>query len=227
MSGVDNQIPGSIFAAPDHQESTADRFIDPHTYCRLRFSPVLATGYLLALLREHFGDPLSIVEPVLQGYVWRNDSSSSILIEPSSHEVFTKMQQRPAILIKRGAIKFERMGLDDKIMEQGGVRGGTNYIVAMHGSHTVFCISSKAAHTELLANEVAMYLLQAAPTIRYGLCFDKDFKLEEIGELKTVQGVGGQYVIPVNFSFIGTHSWRINSSAPVIRHVDVNVLLTT
>jgi hypothetical protein len=230
MSGVeqiDDVLDVYPFSVPDGQETIADRFVDPHTFSRLRFSPILLTGFLLGLLREHFGNPHSIVEPVLQAYVWRNAPDTGILIEPNTGEVFKNMQQRPALLVKRNAIKNERLGIDDKIMTQGGVRGGEDFITSLHGSHTVFCISSRAAHAELLANEVAAYLLTASPVIRGSFRFDGDFKFEELGELRMVAGAGGQYVVPVTFSYIVVHVWRVASGAPLIRHIDVNVLLTT
>ncbi len=77
------------FEPPLRTETIADRFVDPRTFCRLRFSPMLATGVILGLLREHFGNPTAIVDPMLQAYVWRGDDKTAIMIETCTNEALT------------------------------------------------------------------------------------------------------------------------------------------
>ncbi len=102
---------------------------------------------------------------------------------------------------------------------------GREFVVTLHGSHTVFCLSGKPGHAETLANETALYLLQSAPLIRGSLCFKGDFKLEEIGQLGTVNGLGGQYVIPLTFSYVTDLAWSITPDRPALRHIDMRILL--
>jgi hypothetical protein len=223
MNG-NNNTPPSLPAAPVNTETLADEYFDPRTFCRLRFSPMLATGVLLSLLREHFGNAQSIVDPMLQQYVWRNDGGTDIMIETSTQEVLTNIQQRPAILVRRNAIRSQRMSIGDKVFALGP-QMGQSYIVAMHGSHTVFNIAAKAGHAEALANETAMFLLQFSPQIRGSLCFTGDFRLEEIGQIGRLEGSGGQYVVPVTFSYIAEIPWTLNANLPPIRHVHIKMLL--
>lgn len=212
------------FDPPETTETIADRFVDPRTFCRLRFSPMLATGIILGLLREHFGNPTAIVDPMLQRYVWSNDDTTRIMIETCTNEALTRLQTRPAVLIRRNAIRPKREGLDDEIKKTGAEQG-REYVVTLHGSHTVFCLSGKPGHAEVLANETGMYLLQTAPLIRGSLCFKGDFKLDEIGELGTVDGLGGQYVVPLTFSYVTDFTWSIAPDMPVLRHIDLKILL--
>jgi len=212
------------FEPPNTTETLADRFVDPRTFCRLRFSPILATGVILGLLREHYGNPTAIVDPMLLPYIWRNDDASRILIETCTNDALTQIQVRPAILVRRNAIRPKREGLDDEIKKLGG-ENGREFVLTLHGSHTVFCIAGKPGQAESLANETAVYLMQSAPLIRGSLCFKGDFKLDEIGELGVIEGLGGQYVVPLTFSYITEFAWSIAPDAPLLRYIDVKMLL--
>ena len=221
MSPNDNR---HTFAPPKTTETIAERFVDPRTFCRLRFSPLLATGVILGLLREHFGNPTAIVDPMLLSCVWRLDDSTAMMIETCTNDALAMIQKRPAILIRRNAIRPKREGLDDELKSLTGERG-RDYVITLHGSHTVFCITGKPGHTETLANETAMYLLQSAPLIRGSLCFKGDFKLDEIGELGVIDGLGGQYVVPVTFSYVTDFAWSISPDRPMLRRIDIKMLL--
>ena len=214
----------NTFQPPEITETIADRFVDPRTFCRLRFSPTLATGVILGLLREHYGDPTSIIEPSLQQYVWRSDNTTAMMIETCTNDALTRIQMRPAILIRRNAIKIQKEGLDNEMKSLGAERG-QSYVVSFQGAHTVFCIAGKPGHAEVLANETAIYLLQASPKITGSLCFKGSFMLEQIGELGTIDGLGGQYVVPITFSYITDFAWSIAPDTPVLRHIDMKVLL--
>lgn len=212
------------FAPPNRTETIADRFVDPRTFCRLRFSPMLATGVILGLIREHFGNPTAIVDPMLQRYVWRNDDATHIMIETCTNDALSKIQMRPAILVRRNAIQPRREGIDDELKTLGG-ETGRDFVVTLHGSHTIFCIGGKPGFTEVLANETAIQLMQSAPMIRGSLCFKGDFKLDQIGELGVLEGLGGQYVVPLTFSYITDFAWSIAPDAPLLRYIDVKMLL--
>jgi hypothetical protein len=102
-------------------------------------------------LREHFGNPNSITDPMLQQCVWRNDNTTGIVIETSTNEVLTNIQQRPAILVRRNAIKTQRLGVGDKIIPMKP-QMGESFVIALHGSHTVFNIATKATACNFAAD---------------------------------------------------------------------------
>jgi hypothetical protein len=212
------------FDAPLTTETLADQYHDPRTFCRLRFSPMLATGVILSMLQEHFGNPTSIVDPVVQSYVWRNDGGTAIMIETLTKETISNIGQRPAILVRRNAVRTQRVSIGDKVFPMGP-QMGTSFVVGVQGSHTIFNISTRAGHAEALANETAMLLLQFSPAIRGCLCFSGDFQLEEIGQIGQLDGAGGQYVVPVTFSYKTEIPWTLNENLPPIRHIHIKMLL--
>jgi hypothetical protein len=212
------------FAAPTNTETLANEYFDPRTFCRLRFSPMLATGVLISLLREHFGNPQSITDPMLQQCVWRNDTGTAIMIETSTNEVLANIQQRPAVLVRRNVIKTQRMSIGDKVFPLSP-QMGQPFVIGIHGSHTIFNIASKAGQAEALANETTMFLLQFSPMIRGSLCFTGDFQLEEIGQAGRLDGAGGQYAVPVTFSYIAEIPWTLNENLPPIRHIHIKMLI--
>jgi hypothetical protein len=161
---------------------------------------------------------------MLQQCVWRNDNTTGIVIETSTNEVLTNIQQRPAILVRRNAIKTQRMSIGDRITPLRP-QMGESFTIALHGSHTIFNIATKAGHAEALANETSMFLMQLAPAIRGSLCFAGDFKFEELGQVGMLDGIGGQYVVPATFSYIAEIPWTLHENLPPIRHIHFKMLL--
>ena len=213
---------------PDFQKSEitntgADVLLDPHAFCRVRFAPLVATGVFVSLLREHFGNPHSIVDPSLQNCVWRNDLDTGIVIESSSNDVLTHIGQRPAVLVRRDPVQNrQRHAINNEVLQMGGQRG-REFGIVLHGSHTVFSIASKPAHAETLANEVTMFLTQFIPVIQHGLCFGQ-MDLQEIGQLSKLEGGGGSYVVPSTFSYVTSFAWTLDADLPPLRHVSLKVL---
>jgi hypothetical protein len=196
----------------------------PRVFCRLRFSPMLLTGVILGLVREHYGNPQTIVDPTLQKFIWRQGDETDILIESCGTITETRMQQRPAIIIKRRAFKTQRLGINDEI-KGSAIWGPAQYTEIIAGSHTLFCISKLSGTAENLANETALYLQEFAPVIRGSLGMEYDFRLTEIGELGLLEGASETYVVPITFEHASRHSWAIADHVTPIRKFDFKILL--
>ncbi|GHT30386.1 hypothetical protein FACS1894214_0140 [Planctomycetales bacterium] len=210
------------FSKPEITHARTDNRIDPRTFCRLRFSPILATGVVVDILREHFGTPQSIIDPMLQNYIWEDTDKSGIIIETSTNEKLTQISQRPAILVRRDDIRSSRRIIGDEysLLTNYNTRQFTR---SFEGSHTIFNIAAKAGHAEALANESAWLLLGFSSLICQSLCFE-DFQLEQIGKIAKLEGSGGQYVIPATFSYKASFEWSLDENLPPIRHVDTKLL---
>jgi hypothetical protein len=209
------------FVPPITQDTLADAQVEDRSLRRQNFSPMLLSGIVVDVLRQHFGNPSSIFDPLLQDRIWRPSDATSILIETCTKEVLTQIQQRPAILVKRNAIKFESFMLNNEVVPMGATPG-REFGMRARGSHTVFCITTSSGNTEALAQETWMLLLQFSPRIRSLLRLQRDFEIEEIGELRTLEGIGGQYVVPLTFTYAVDHTWILKSTAPQVRHVQMN-----
>ena len=205
------------FQKPEITNTKADCYLDPQRYCRERFSPTLATGVFVHVLREHFGSPQSITNPLLQNYVWRSGKDTGIVIEASSNDALMNVGQRPAVFVRRNPVTCQRFIIGD--------HGGSNsdYAVMLAGSHTVFNAAASPGQAEALVDETTTLLLEFSPEIRCSLCFE-DFQLQEIGQVAVLEGSGGQYVVPVTYKYMTTRSWTIGYDLPPIRHVDLRVL---
>jgi hypothetical protein len=211
----------STFRPPGITETAADRFVDPQTFCRLHYSPMLGTGVLLGLLQEHYGDPSAIEDPLLQQYIWRSGDTTAIMIETCTNDAISRIQMRPAILVRRNAMQIHRLVMNDQVTYLQGDRE-LGYLVALEGTHTVFCVAGKPGHAEILANETLRFLLMASPVIRQALCFH-DFLPTEVGEISTFPNLGGQYVVPVTFRYKADYPWSLAPDAPVLRHIEANI----
>jgi hypothetical protein len=209
------------FVPPATQNTIADGRVEDRSLKRVQLAPMQLTGVLVDVLRHHFGNPTSIFEPLLQNHIWRPSLDTTILIETCTREVLKQLQQRPAILVKRNAIRFERFIIGDEVIPIGGGKGQREFVVRAQGAHSVFCITQLPADAETLAQETLMLLLQHGPQIRETLRLQEDFKLDEVGELRTLEGAGGQYVVPLSFSYSIVHAWNLKPTAPLIRHIQV------
>jgi hypothetical protein len=211
------------YLRPPEQTDNGTEYL-PSAFCRLRFSSMLLTGVLLDLVREHYGNPSFIVDPTLKKFIWRQGDDTSILIESCGTVTETRVQQCPAILVKRHAIRTKRLGLNDEL-KGGAIRGLTQYTEIMEGAHTLFCMSKLSGAAENLANETALYLQELAPTIRGSLGLEYDFRLTEIGELALQEGENETYVVPITFDHASCHSWGIGHNVTPIRKISFKMLL--
>jgi hypothetical protein len=210
------------FEKPERQIGLPEETVlDPRAFCKMRFSPILATGVILDIIREHFGNPSSITDPMCQNYVWTPNTDSNILIETNTNENIEQIGQRPAILVKRDKIQYQRYIIMDRVINTG-VTCPPAYSVEFTGSHTVFSIATKAAHADVLANEATTLLLQYSPVIRSSLCFN-DFRLSGIDEVQLSQE-NNHYFVASTFSYAGIFNWELKTNEPKLRHVRADIL---
>jgi len=194
--------------------------------CSYGMRPHVVTGLLRQLLITHFADPKNIEEPQLRqkftdDNAWKPDNNgeqnSGILIESITRWTPNSSNKRPAVLIKRNAWKWQKIGIGDK----AGVNvfeGTNNYAGLWEGSHTLYCLAAWGLETELLAMEVVKFLLHFSPWIREQMNFKK-FYVAEVGGVGEVQEVVQGYAVPVTVAYVAEESWGLQPAAPRLKRI--------
>lgn len=192
--------------------------------CSTGLRPHTLTGIVLKLLTRHFSSAKGIQEPRLAHYIWNNDArATKILIAPVWRWLTPGAQMRPAILVKRNALRPRQMALGDGqtlISEFGSDRLPASQEVtsqiAMAGSHTIFAIAGAAAEAELLGNEISMRLIQYQQAIQRDFDFNR-FRVAEIGALSRLDEDNETFVVPVTVAYTYVDAWSIWSSSPYLK----------
>jgi hypothetical protein len=205
------------------------RFRPPSSLCTTGLQAHILTGVFLQLVRNHFSIAENIEEPRLRNCLWVplvNDpllpdpERSRILIEPVYRWDPSLLQSRPAIIVRRGALTQNRVGIAmNEQMSLGGLDqaslplAGREYYLPFQGSHVLFCIAGDGGVAELLSTEIARELYQFARPITEEFGFEI-FELGEIGEVQRLEEHNEQFVVPVAFTYRFYDQWVVSQQEP-------------
>ena len=186
------------------------------------------TGVVLHLMTRHFSVAKGIQDPRLKGFIWSaSPQESRILIVPVWRWLTPGSQQRPAIVVKRNALRPRQLGLADGQAIVPGLdpdkipaNQETVSQVAMVGSHTIFAIGAVPAQAELLSTEISTRLIQYAQAIQSEFGFNR-FRVAEIGALAKVEESSEHFAVPVTVAYTYVDAWIVWSAAPFLKRIVV------
>jgi len=183
-------------------------------------------GAFLTIVRRHFSEPENLEVPELRHYVWnKDDKESRILIEPVYRWNPTNVQQRPAVIVKRGPWKFTQLGLGNRLHgtpEQDGY-AEERQVVAVIGSHTFFCIGTTGLEADEIAMEVVNVLLGFSQVIREQFCLGK-FLVSDIAPVSKVDECQDHFGVPVNVEYMMQWNWKLLRQSPIWARFNSQVL---
>lgn len=186
--------------------------------CSLGMRPLLMTGFLRQNLMEHFAEKDQIEDASLKDYLWKSSADSGILIESITRWKPSEAAARPALIIKRGAWRVERKGINDQHLGYNNLEGYDRYSTFMTGSHTIFCIALTGAECEKLAAEVYRYLVTFSPIIRRELNLQR-FVVAEVGPLNELDESDEHFVVPVSVTYSHEDAWTLKPQAPKLKRI--------
>lgn len=194
--------------------------------CSIGNTPRLMTGILRQIFLQHFADINQVANSYLRDFlqregVWSDGVESGLYIEALARWKPEMTEQRPAIVIKEGAWRWQRRGIGD----QAGYtwRDGQHYYAGFwQGSHTIFIIGGEAAETQLLSMEVARLLLHYGPVIMDQMELHR-FVMLEIGPVSALKEATENYVIPVSVGYVSEETWSLQVDAPRLKRIVFDV----
>jgi hypothetical protein len=202
-----------------------DLWLDRMKYmCARNWQPWIIGGMLKGVLEQHFQCE-SIENPSLNKLVWRPTVGTGILIVNDYNWTPELANKRPAIVIKRNASRFTRVGLGDKQGSEG-FGSVTHHTALWVGSHTVFCIGAIPLAADILGCEVQRELTEFSPAMMQPDVLNLTSAAAlELGEAIELEEYQEAYAVPVTFGWAYQQNWRMEREAPVLRRVKMSTIL--
>ena len=174
-------------------------------------------GAFLTIIRRHFAQGDNIELPEMRHYVWdKDDKLSKILIESVYRWNPTNIQQRPAVIVKRGPWKVAQIGLGNRQLGAPSVDGYDEDVHAVHvsGVHSFFCIGTTGLEAEEIAQEVVNCLMSFQQVIREQLCLGRFF-LTDVAPVSKIDECQDHFAVPVNVEYSMQWNWKLLRQAPI------------
>ena len=192
-------------------------------FCSLGPRPIIMTGFMRTLMRDHFANPDSIEHPQFRDRVWSPDEcDSGIHIEDATVWTPTQTGKRPAIIVRRNNWKAVKMGINNYIGLTD--EGFDQHAKFMQGSHTLFCIASEGAEAEILATETYRYLLHFGPVVRHYFRLHL-FELIEVGSLNELEEATERYMVPITVAYAWEEMWTLKLHSPLLKRIQLSNLV--
>lgn len=174
-------------------------------------------GAFVTLMRRHFAQATSIEVPELQHYTWDADEKlSKILIESVYRWNPTNIQQRPAVIVKRGPWKFNQLGIGNRYHGSPEPDGYAEdqHVVGVMGTHSFFCLGTTGNEADVIAMEAVNCLLGFSQVIREQFCLGRFF-VSDIGPVSKVDECQDHFGVPVNVEYSMQWNWKLIRQGPI------------
>lgn len=185
--------------------------------CTTGLLPHIMTGCLLQIVRHHFSDADNIVQESLRSRVWSPATAdSNILIDVSYDWSPENVQQRPAVLLRRGQLKTSKVSIGNVFHGAPDLDGYAEdkMMVAFQGSTVLFCVANTGTEAEQLGAEVAYELMEFSQIIRQQLGL-MSFDLFDIGQVSHLQESSTHFAVPVSVAYAYSHGWTVLRQRPI------------
>lgn len=178
-----------------------------------------AKDIILKFLQDFFSTP--DLYDGKNDYLWSLDSEQSqILIADSYTEDLERPDMRPAVILRRGTVRWMNSSLDQ--MRNLEYRtGAKTHTDLLHADMTAECLSRNGLESELLADIVFQGLQFFAQAIRGRGAFDIDSIA--IGSETLIQSDSQQELtaVPVGMRLLFQKTWKWTPTASALEKIDV------
>lgn len=190
--------------------------------------PLLLTGLMRTLMRDHFSDASNFEHSQLarnHARVWTADEATTrILIEDATVWKPETTGLRPAIIIKQNDFDQIRMGIND---QSGSTpEGFTEHAVLWKGSFTLFCLSQEGAETVILGQEVSRFLTHFGPMWRDSLMLHM-WRVMQMGAVAKIKDLPGRFGVPVTVAVVYEDAWVLHQHTPRLKTLAFSDLFTS
>jgi hypothetical protein len=196
-----------------------DRCDIPSALCSIGHRPLLTTGLLVKMLQAYFADETAIENPELRKRLWTSGPDTGIYIEDSTVWTPEKSGKRPAIVVRRNDWKPLKLtfGPSGQTAE-----GFSEYTKFWQGSHTLFIIAKEGAEVEILAAEVAEYLVKFAPAIQKVFYFLM-CELVHMGAPGELKEATDRWAVPLTLAYGWSSTWALITGDPRLKRFQFSI----
>lgn len=183
---------------------------------------LVMTGAIRQILIQHFADVTNILSASLRNNVWTANEETGILIESATRWVPTLAEKRPAIIIKRNALRSVRLGIGNQMQGFRNLDGFSRYEKMKQCSHTCFCVANEGAEAEELGQEVYEELDHFGPLIRCELGLLR-FEAVDVGTIVELEEFGREnFAVPVTVAYAYSDTWTLRQYAPLLKRFETD-----
>ena len=173
----------------------------------IRKTPLVVSGILVQLLRHYLNENSVDFKPPVDFQSEDYTRLDSLLI--TTHDSFDleTTQVRPAVVIRRGELQYERIAMND--MRKRSIDGSAiGHVMWVTGSYVLLCIAKNAGVVERLAEEVSEVLIGFKQAIRQDFAFHR-FDYRATGEVGLLEESQEFKVIPCTVAIAFSESWDV------------------
>lgn len=220
--GTQTNLPVEV-EPPDGSSFSFD-WSDQTNYCPEGFSNRSVNTLLMGILKSHFFFEENIIQEAIKRFTWNPDPAlSNIRIVMNTTWDAAQAGKLPAIVIKRGGQKQQRVVFNDKGETGDPVyEGTTRHVRFVQGSHRILCMAETDGETESLVEEVNDLLSCVSPVIRSDLPMH-DFQVTTLSEVGTLDDVGGSLAAVVEVAYSYEYAWTLKRIGPTLSGTTVGV----
>lgn len=199
--------------------------------CSLGMAPYLLNGVLVDLMRRHFVDTETTVQPYiehpdLRQLLWRGQDTTSILIEALLKWEPQTTGLRPAIIVGRNDYQNFKVGIGNRLLGNSQDKQAfEHYSTFWVGSHTLFCLGGDGAQADLLANEVQRELTQFARPIALTLGLHR-FAPFRLGKPILLEESNQHVAVPVTVGVAYEEKWMLRVDALPLKAISLSALIS-
>lgn len=186
------------------------------------------TAFLVVWLRQHHAEAANLLDVSLQGKLWQATTvRGGILIEDATKWDSSKASERPILAVSRDEYQFDKLIINDQVMNVVELTGIRYYMNMAIGSHTVVAASTLPREAELLGLEVACELQQFSPKIREDFGFTK-FRVGKLGApVRPNKEYGPHWAVPIPLEIAFQQTWKLIPQAPILKRIEAVPEITT
>lgn len=154
-------------------------------------------------------------------FPYSDDQDKTKILIADIHGVDRKnVEQYPAVLVARGAMRYAKVGVGDRAFSTWSAAGAPqpsdSYASMVEGNIICHCVSYEGIEAELIATRVAPFLEMTKQEIGKHLkMLIKDVAMGEETPLKNWPT--GLVNIPVSFNYLHNVTWKITDLDTIIR----------
>ena len=183
--------------------------------------PHAMTGFFVNWFQQHFSAEAGIEAAQLRSLLWAAVDSSNLEVESITRWKPQTTGKRPAIIVSRNDWKVLSLGIDNRMMGVATKDGVQHYAAYLEGSHTMFCLYSKATEAEIISAEVYREMMQFGPRIREELEVMR-FGAVGVGKIFEVEEATQNFAVPVTVCYALEERWRLIPQAPLLKKIKLS-----
>lgn len=191
--------------------------------CKRQLNPQMLTGVILQLLVHHFSSESQFFNPEVSGLVWnKNSKLNKIRISSKAKWSPDDADLKPAIIVDRQAIKFNRIAIGDLDVNYNKKSNEQFYTRLVQSSFRIYVVGQTPPETEILGFEVAQFFTTFSPAIK-AITPIFDFQVDGISELVQIDEMNNNLGVVINLAVQYQWVWTMQEQAPILKAVTLKV----